>query len=343
MRKTEKPRAVRLRDVAAAAGVNPSIASRVLNDDPTLSARAETRERVRDAAQRLGYTPNAFARGLKLQRTTTLGLVLPNVANAVNADLIQGAERRAAHYGYVVLLADTGDFETNGDVHRRLLLERRVDGLVVASAAADDRLIKELNRHRVPYVLLNRRPGPGALSVSADDAAGMTLAVDHLVELGHVRLAHLAGPGSNDAAQRRLEGYRDAVARRGLAGSDVVVEADLTEEAGFEAVQQILKAVRRPTALIVASISQSIGAMAALRGVGLTVPGDISLVAFHDAPLAAYLDPPLTAIRMPAREVAETAVDQLIKVIAGEDAGDVIVPTPPEIIVRGSTAPPESA
>ena len=91
----------------------------------------------------------------------------------------------------------------------------------------------------------------------------------------------------------------------------MVVEADLTEEAGFEAVQQILKAVRRPTALIVASISQSIGAMAALRGVGLTVPGDISLVAFHDAPLAAYLDPPLTAIRMPAREVAETAVDQL--------------------------------
>ena len=187
MRKTEKPRAVRLRDVAAAAGVNPSIASRVLNDDPTLSARAETRERVRDAAQRLGYTPNAFARGLKLQRTTTLGLGLPQRCQRGQRRPDSGRERRAAHYGYVVLLADTGDFETNGDVHRRLLLERRVDGLVVASAAADDRLIKELNRHRVPYVLLNRRPGPGALSVSADDAAGMTLAVDHLVELGHVR------------------------------------------------------------------------------------------------------------------------------------------------------------
>jgi LacI family transcriptional regulator len=333
---------VRLRDVAAAAGVNPSIASRILNADPTLSARPETRRRVRNAARRLGYTPSALARGLKLQRTNTLGIVLPDVANSENAQLIQAAERRAASHGYVVLLADMDDFGRSGDVYRRLILERRVDGLIFSDVFRGHRLVKHLNRNGLPYVLLDCRSAPGSVCVAADDADGVAIAVDHLVEAGHRKIAFLGGPSNRDAAARALSGYRAAIARLKLSGCNAFAQAELTEAGGFEGAGLLLTASPRPTALVVASFTQSIGAMAAVRRAGLAMPRDVSLVALHDAPLAGYLDPPLTAIRMPLREVAETAVDQVIKMVSGEDVEDVVVPTRPELIVRGTTAPSSS-
>jgi DNA-binding LacI/PurR family transcriptional regulator len=333
---------VRLRDVAAAAGVNPSIASRILNEDPTLSARPETRKRVRNAARRLGYTPNAIARGLKLQRTNTLGLVLPDVANSVNAQLVQGAERRAAHHGYVVLLADIDDFARSGDVYRRLILERRVDGLIFSDVLRGHPLVEQLNRSRIPYVLVDCRSAPGALCVSANDADGVALAVEHLVEFGHDRMAFVGGPRNRDATARALRGYRDAIARQKLTGCDVVREVELTEAGGFAGTTELLARKPRPSALVVASVMQSVGAMAAIRGAQLAIPDDVSVVTLHDALLAAYLDPPLTAVRMPLREVAETAVDQVIKLISGEDVHDVVVPIPPELVVRGSTAAPRN-
>ena len=333
-------RPVRLRDVAAAAGVNPSIASRILNDDPTLSARSETRERVREAARTLGYTPNAFARGLKLRSTTTLGLVLSDVSGAVGSDLIQGAERQAARDGYVVLFADADDLRANGSAHRRLLLERRVDGLVIAEGDADSWLVNELTERRMPFVLIDWRPGTGVLSVSADDAAGVALAVDHLAGLGHRALAYAAGTQTSDVSARRLTAYRRSIAEHGLNSSGELLNVSVTEDAGFEATRALMSRPQPPTAIIVGNIAQAVGAMAALRAAGKVLPAHVSLVAMQDAPLAAYLDPPLTVVRMPMREVAETAVAQLVKRIRGEAVEDVVVSTPPEMVVRGSTAPP---
>jgi LacI family transcriptional regulator, galactose operon repressor len=326
--------------VAAAAGVNPSIASRILNDDPTLSARPETRDRVREAARTLGYTPNAFARGLKLRRTTTLGLVLSDVSAAANSDLIQGAERQAAKDGYVVLLADAEDLRANGSAHRRLLLERRVDGLVMAGGDADSWLVGELTERGMPFALIDWRPGTGALSVSADDAAGVALAVDHLAGLGHTALAYVASSQRSDASARRLEAYTGSLARHGLNSSGELLDVSTTEDAGFEATQALMSRAGPPTAIVVGNIAQAVGSMAALRASGFALPAQVSLVAMQDAPLAAYLDPPLTVVRMPMREVAETAVAQLVKRIRGETVDDVVVSTPPEIVVRGSTAPP---
>ena len=239
MTERERSSRVRLRDVAEAAGVNPSIASRILNDDPTLSARPETRTRVRDAARRLGYTPNAFARGLKLQRTSTLGVVLPNVANTINAQIVEGAERRAAHHGYVVLLGEMADFVRDGDLYRRLVLERRVDGLIISGGALDG-LVGDLNRHRIPYVLVNRRSAPGALCVSADHAAGLTLAVEHVRGLGHRQVAYLAGPSGTQTAADP-DGGRAAAAVLGL-DADLIAEVEFSEEAGFDTVEALLSA-----------------------------------------------------------------------------------------------------
>ncbi len=314
--------------MAAAAGVNPSIASRILNDDPTLSARSETRDRVREAARTLGYTPNAFARGLKLRSTTTLGLVLSDVSGAVGSDLIQGAERQAAKDGYVVLLADADDLRANGSAHRRLLLERRVDGLVMAGDDADPRLVAELTERGMPFVLIK------------DDVAGVALAVDHLAALGHTALAYVASMQRSDTSARQLDAYADALSRHGLRSSGELLDVGVTEDAGFDATRKLISGAEPPTAVVVGTIAQAVGAMAALRASGRVLPAQASLVALQDAPLAAYLDPPLTVVRMPMRETAETAVAQLVARIRGEAATEVVVSTPAEMVVRGSTAPP---
>jgi LacI family transcriptional regulator len=299
--------------------------------------------RVREAARRLGYTPNAFARGLKLQRTNTLGLVLPDVANPTNALLVQGLERRASHHGYVVLLADMDDFAANGEVYRRLVLERRVDGLIVSGLMHGHGFVDDLNNHRIPYVLVDCQPTPGAVCVSANDTDGIALAVDHLVGLGHQRIANLVGFAQDGPSGCRLDGYRAAMGRHGLPEHHVIAEVEVSEAGGYKATTRLLDREPSSTAVIVAGVMQGVGAMAAIRETGRAVPSGMSIVALQDAPLAAYLDPPLTAIRRPSREVAEAAVDVLIKLISGVEAGDVVVPIPPKLIVRASTAAPIGA
>jgi LacI family transcriptional regulator len=321
--------------------VGSSVTSRVLNDDPTVSVRPETRERILAAALALDYTPDAFARGLKTARTMTLGLVLPNLAYAVNAEIIRGAERQAASKGYVLLIADADEFVQAGDAYRRLLFERRVDGLLIASATTGSRVIKDLSSQPLPFVLVNRRqPGLG-VNVSLDDEAGTAMAVSHLAALGHRRIAHIAGPPDADTARRRLAGYRSGMAANGLRpASSMIVAAPFSERGGFDAATSLLNAPSRATALVTASLASAVGAMAAARALGLSVPNDVSVTGFHDAPIAEYLHPALTTVRMPLREMAEVAVRTLVGLIGGEASRDVTIATAPVLITRGSTAAP---
>jgi LacI family transcriptional regulator len=315
----------------------------VLNDDPTVSIRPETRERIVNAARELDYRPNAFARGLKLARTMTFGMVIPNLAYPVNAEIIRGAERRAAAAGYVILLADAEEFEQAGEAFQRLLLERRVDGLLIASGggASSDGVLRRLLREGLPFVLVNRRVGQLGPSVTADDALGMQMAVEHLVRLGHSRIGHIAGPGDADTARRRLAGFRAGLRAHGLRSSPrAIVEAKLDEEAGHDAMERLLELRTRPTAVTVWSIAAAVGALAATRDQGVAVPEELSVVAFHDVPMAGYLDPPLTTIRMPLWEMAERSVECLLRLVAGEQVQDVVIATKPVLIERSSTAPP---
>lgn len=331
----------RLADVAQAAGVTTSIASRVLNGDPTVSARPETRERIINAAQRLSYTPNALARGLRKSRTMTLGMVLPNVAYAVNAEIIRGAEQRAAREGYVVLIADAAEFGPAGTAYRRLLMEGRVDGLLVANSTGPGSELLELPGPPFHAVQINRRGGQG-VSVSVDDEHGTTLAVDHLVSLGHTRIAHLGGPTEIETARRRRAGFERQMTTRGLAVVPaLLIEASLSEAGGFDATQELLSQPSPPTAIVAASFASAVGAMSAIAQRGLSVPRDVSVVGFHDAPIGAYLNPPLTTVEMPLAAMADAAVGTLAALIAGDDARDVVVRTPePRLVLRASTAGP---
>jgi LacI family transcriptional regulator len=332
----------RLADVAAASGVTVSIASRVLNGDPTVSARPETRERIFEAARQLAYIPNALARGLRRSRTMTMGIVLPNVAYAVNAEIIRGAERSAAAEGYVVLIADAAEFGPTGIAYERLVMEGRVDGLLVASSIAGEGSPASLPNLPLPVVLVNRRGDRLGVSVSVDDERGVALAVDHLVSLGHTELGHIAGPKAIDTAKRRRAGFTTRMSEHGLAvPRSRAPEATLTEAGGFEAMQRLLATRRPPTAIVTSSFASAVGAMSAIVKAGLRIPEDISVVAFHDAPIGDYLNPRLTTVRMPLAEMAEAAVHTLRRLIDGEDAQDIVVESPaPLLVERDSTAPP---
>jgi LacI family transcriptional regulator len=334
-------RPIRLADVAQVAGVGTSIVSRVLNADATLSIRPETRERILAAARDLNYRPNAFARGLKLARTMTIGLVIPNLAYPVNAEIIRGAERRAAAAGYVVLLADSEEFLQAGEAFERLLREGRVDGLLIASASTDEEVVRALARAGLPFVLVNRRVTRVGPSVTVDDVRGMKIGVEHLISLGHRRIAYIGGPADADTAQRRLTGFRTAMREARLrAPMARLAEAPFDEEGGFRAMTELLNRGPRPTAVAVWSLATAVGALAAARETGVHVPEQLSMVAFHDAPMASYLDPPLTTVRMPLREMAERGVECLLALIDGRDVENVVIGTTPVLVERASTTRP---
>jgi LacI family transcriptional regulator len=330
---------VRLVDVAQEAGVGTSVVSRVLNDDPSLSIRDETRQRILEAAARLDYRPNAFARGLKLAKTMTIGLVI-NLGYSENAELIAAVQQAAASHGYLTLLADAIEFVSRGESYRRLLLEHRVDGLLIATGLGEDAFLRELRDHGLPVIVVNRRVRGIRPSTTVDDAFGMRLAVEHLIGLGHTRIGYIGGPPVTDISRRRLAGYRAAMrAARLRIAAPLVAHSSEHETGGFEAMQRLLREKRPPTAVAVWSVTTAVGALAAARRAGVAVPDDLSVVAFTDAPIADYLEPPLATVRMPMAEMARVGVQSLIKLADGEPADDVLVAEPaPVVIPRASTA-----
>jgi LacI family transcriptional regulator len=324
----------RLRDVAAAAGVDASVVSRVLSGDSRLSIRPETRQRVLDAAVRLDYRPNTAARTLKTARTMAIGMIVPDLANVNYATIAQGAEEQAATAGYALLVASGSHTERLGDLHGR------IDGLLVGMATSETPRAGDFG-HGVPALLVNRREPCGIASVTVDDESGAFVATQYLTSLGHVRVGHVAGPQNADTARRRLCGYERGLEAAGMArGLELVAETSFDEAGGNVAATRLLRLDPRPTALFVGNVRASIGAMAAARRLGLGIPHDVSIIGFHDAPFAAYLDPALTTVRMPLAEMGRQAVDHLLALLNGEPVEDSMVGTPPELVVRASTAAP---
>jgi LacI family transcriptional regulator len=334
-------RAARLADVAGAAGVGTSIASRVLNGDPTVSIRPETRERILAAALELNYRPNALARGLRLARTMTIGIIINLAYYYENAEILMAAERAAAEAGYVTLIADTADFAGRGEAYRRLLFERRVDGLLIASILVTDEFVKELEAQGLPFVVLNRRVRGVGASASVDDALGMRMAVEHLVGLGHTRISYVAGPVEVDPASRRLSGFRAGMRAAGLKiSARSVIGCPVDDDSVFRATQQVLEQSPRPTALCVWSPTAAVPALAAARQAGFDLPRGLSIIAYNDSPVASYLDPPLTTVHMPLDEMARAGVECLLRIVDGEPSRGFVARTPPTLLARGSTCPP---
>ena len=326
---------VTLADVAALARVDKSLVSRVINNDQRLVIKDETRQRVLDAIRDLRYRPNAAARSLRTDRSGTLGLLIPDFANPIYAEIIKGAEKAAAERG-ALLLTGTA-LEDRPDHYMDMLASGAIEGLILAADTMTPASIAALSATGRPMVAVNQRiPGVQRCILAADERAA-AMAVEHLVGLGHRRIGHIRGPAASGTAQRRLNGYRQALRAAGLDDDDeLITGTGYAVEHGSEAMRGLLALAHRPTAVVVANIAQAIGALTTARKVGARVPDDVSVVAIHDIPLAANLAPALTTIRMPLAEMGRAGALALLDAESA-DGGHVVVEEPTELIIREST------
>lgn len=322
-------------DVAKAARVHPSTVSRVLSEQPGHTLRPETRARVLAVVERLGYRPSAIARSLRLRRTLTLGMLVPDIANTFLAGIIKGAETAAHERGYTLVLCNTADLPEREATYIRVLRERQVDGVLVASTRMADGTIDGLRADGFPFVLVNRAAGVAAdLVVTVDNSGAAALVVDHLVERGHTRIAHVAGPRSTTTGLERIAGVRAAADRHRLE-VEVVEAESWSELGGYRAARQLFRDVP-PTAIFGANDLIALGALRAAREAGLRVPEDLALAGFNDTPEAELIG--LTTVHVAQEEMGARAASLLIARLEGERIAAPSVVLPAALVVRGSTA-----
>jgi DNA-binding LacI/PurR family transcriptional regulator len=329
----------RLADVADAAGTSKPIASRILNDDPTLTVGEELRRRVLDAARELGYRPHAAARSLRRAATGALGLLVPALGNPVYTQLMRGAFRRAGELGFTVVLAEDFEEQEAGELFARLVLEGRIDGLMIGSIRVEHPLLPLLAERPVPHVFVNRGVSRSGRNVVMDDARAVELAVGHLVSLGHRSIVHLAGPPGLDPVERRVAAFRSSAAAAGLERAEVV-HGGFLEQDGVAGARLALERWPGVTAIFTGTVSQALGVLNVAWERGLTVPGELSVLAHADNQLAEYSVPPLTAVRMPLGELGAEAVTALVAQIETGASRDVLVGAAPRLEVRASTVSP---
>jgi LacI family transcriptional regulator len=337
-----EPRRPTSADVAALAGVSRATVSFVLNDRPDMKIRPATRRRVIEAAARLGYHPHAPARQLAAGSSLTLGLVLRQspdqvAGDALLAETLRGLATAARSAGYRVLVEP---LEPGDGSYAGLARSAQADGLVISGPRSDDEELTSLLRDDFPLILQGSLHGLAVASVDVDNAAGATRAVEHLIGLGHRRIACITNaPLAYTAAADRLAGYREALERAAIDfDPDLVGIGGFDPASGSRAMDEILARSPHIDAVFVASDVVALGAIGTLRAMGFAVPGDVSVVGFDDIPLAAYFDPPLTTIRVPAHELGLAAGRALLDRISRVPVEQrTLLPT--DLVVRSSTRP----
>ena len=337
-----------LSDVAARAGVSISAVSRVLANAPSARVSEATRQRIVDAARELQYRPNFAGRALKSARTQVIGLVVPDLTNALFTELMHGAEDEAAAHDYTMLLGRADDVRPRGEVIARLIGEGRVDGMAVqVGDGVPPAGLGDLLASGAPIVLINSTYPGHAGSVALDDATGARLATEHLLVLGHERVAFANGLPRSFTAKRRRVGYKAAMAAAGLPVRDGLRDAHrlhLAQRPGGAAPADGAPD-QPPSAVVVANVNAAVGLLAEARALGLSVPSDLSVVSVHDSWTAENTWPPLTAVKMQFYAMGRTAVrDVIARIETGAVADHVITDPAPELSVvsgvdRGVASP----
>jgi len=332
---------VTLRDVARLARVHPGTVSRALNAETRALVNDETAQRVIQAAQELGYRPNPIARGLKTNRSYTVGVVIPDLTNPLFPPIVRGIEERLGDEGYTSLIANTDNAPERERVDFEAMRARQVDGFITATARLDHELLSEISDSGQPIVLVNRRVEDEALpAVAADDRGGVRLAVEHLAALGHRRIAHLGGPQNLSTGHQRHLGFLDAMDAVGTVPDGFVAFGEaFTEAEGARLCRELLDAAAGVTAIVAGNDLMALGCYDAFAERGLRCPADVSVVGFNDMPFADRFHPPLTTVRIPHREMGVAAADLLLELLAHPETAPRQSILPVALEVRGSTAP----
>jgi DNA-binding LacI/PurR family transcriptional regulator len=352
---TSPPRRPTIDDVARAAQVSKGAVSFALNGRPGLAET--TRARILAAADELGWRPSASARSLSTQRALAVGLVVAREPELLGADpffppFIAGIETVLAHRGHALVLQVTPSAEAELDGYRRLAADRRVDGVFLSDLRVDDPRPSVLVALGMPAVTIGRMPNSQLPSVGLDDRPGIEAAVRHLIELGHRRIGHVAGPTHFVHSRTRQAAWRKVMLAAGLA-VDLAVTADFTASGGAAATASLLDLAQPPTAIVFANDVMAIAGMSVAASRGVSVPDQLSVTGFDDTELARHLSPALTSIRSDALGLGAAAAGLLLDVIeaAAERGGTqqharplvIHVELPPaELVLRDSCAPPSS-
>ncbi len=332
-------RKVTLEDVARLAGVSAVTVSKVLNGQGRISER--TRQRVRLAAERLGYVANAAARSLRGKPSRILGMVVPEMASPYFAELARAAADVAGRLGY-----DLGLFTTSRSPERERervgsLLGGLVDGLILVGPSSSRQFLRALEQAPAPIVLINYFGPPTHLPVvRADNYQATTDLLHHLLALGHRRIAHISGAPHSGQGAERLRAYREVMQAAGLWNEHWVVSGGFTQEGGLWAARRLLAQDPPPTAIFAGNDLSALGVYEAARERGLKIPTQLSVVGFDDIPIADHLQPPLTTVAQPVQAMAKVAVELLVRGLSGQRLVEETREFPSQLVLRASTSAP---
>jgi LacI family transcriptional regulator len=331
-----------MNDVARAAEVSIATVSHVINGTRFVSP--ERVERVHAAMRELDYTPDATARSLRVGRTQTIGVVIPDNTNPFFAELARWIEEAGFAAGYTTIMGNSCELPERELQYVTTLLSKRVDGLILAPWGSPDRALQRvLRRAPIPIVVIDRDDVPGSADVVLyDDVGGGRQAAEHLLELGHREIATIAGPADPGHSPGRVQGFLGALEDAGIAPrADAIVASDYHFAGGRRATAELVGRGVPFTALFAGNDLMAAGAIRELAARGLSVPGDVALIGFDDAPLAEMTSPALTTVRQPVQAMGDRAVELLLARVETPDGAEVgrhVLPT--ELVVRESTAPP---
>ncbi|TDV53436.1 LacI family transcriptional regulator [Pseudomonas helmanticensis] len=327
-----------IKDVAALAGISYTTVSHVVNNTRPVSQ--EVRLKVEAAIKSLDYVPSAVARSLKAKTTATIGLLVPNSLNPYFAELARGIEDYCERNGYCVILCNSDDNPDKQRSYLRVLLEKRIDGLIVASAGGDSGLAQGLAGVKTPMVIVDRGlDGVDADLVRIDHEYGAYLATRHLLELGHRDIATIGGPASTSVAQMRLAGYCRALKEAGVeVRQERMLESDFTSTGGYNAAATLLES-NPPSAIFAGNDMIGIGVLRAAAERNVRVPSELSVIGFDDIQMSRYVYPALTTVGQSILQLGEMAAEVLLRRIASPNLGTDQRIVTPSIVLRESTAP----
>ncbi|MDE2427191.1 MAG: LacI family DNA-binding transcriptional regulator [Burkholderiales bacterium] len=330
----ENTQPVTLLDVAREAGVSPSTVSRILNG--TAKVSPDKRKAVETAIATMKFEPNQLAQGLKSGRSMTIGIVVQDIASPFFDETLHGVDDGLKDTGYASVIV-SGHWNAAEEAARiKLLLARKVDGIILLSGRIEDKTVLEFSKHR-PIVATGRAlHSATAIGFKLDNEYGAFLATRHLIELGHRRIAFVSGPVNNSDAMERLAGYRRALQESGIEyEEELVAEGNFHEASGLMAIHHLIETQRQFTAVFAANDLTAYGVRLGLYRKGIRVPEDISLIGFDDLPSSTYTTPPLTTIHQPLYDMGLLATRTLLALISGDEIVNQLPPL--ELIARETT------
>ena len=331
--------AVTIKDIAKKAGVSPTTVSRVLNDKPDVSD--ETKQKIEEVIDELNYNPNGIARGLVLNKTHTLGLVIPDISNPFFPEVAKGIEDKAKEAGYSVIFCNTDNHIQGEKEAIELMKSKQVDGMIVSLAINQENKqeLAELAAENFPVVQIDRKiPDAGFPAVVIDNQAAAYKATQHLIDLGHTKIAHISGNLEVKPAQDRLTGFKEALENVGLGSTaEWIREGDYSSESGYREMKELLQLDERPTAVFIANDLMALGAYEAVFEAGLKIPEDISIVGYDDIEVASVIRPALTTISQPEYQLGVEAAELLIDSLEGADKSQSDQVLAAELVERNSS------